>query len=394
MNPKEVKIADYTYELPAERIAKYPLPKRDESKLLVYENDEISDDYFKNIQQRLPENSWLIFNDSRVIPVRILLENKNGGRIEVFCLESVSEIKQQAIWKCMVGGASKWKEDFLVKEINNQKIQLRIIEKTDGQFLIEFEWNEAIENMAMALEIFGKIPIPPYLKRNTEEIDKERYQNVFANHDGSVAAPTAGLHFTDELLQRLNSDKIDLDFVTLHVGAGTFQPVKTETLGGHKMHREQVIVTKEFIEKQIELHEKKNIVSVGTTSLRSLESLYWIGNLLDQNPPLKPADLLVEQWLPYKSKHKISVQQSLQAILNRLEKEEQSLFSFHTELLILPSYSFRMANYLLTNFHQPNSTLLLLVAAAVGPNWQTIYQHALDNDYRFLSYGDASLIQL
>jgi len=394
MNVREIKIEDFRYDLPAHRIPKYPLAQRDQSKLLVFDGETISDNNFSDLPIILPPTTWLIFNDSKVIPVRIHFENTKGQRIEIFCLESIQEDAQSSLWKCMIGNAAKWKEGHLKIEKQQNKLIAEKIEKKEGYFEVKFSWNKNVKNMLDALQIFGTIPIPPYFKRSTEAIDVIRYQNVFAHHDGSVAAPTAGLHFTKPLIDQLKKNNIKIDYVTLHVGAGTFQPVKSETLGGHQMHREKMFLTKDFISDLLLKGSKNNITAVGTTTLRTLESLFWMGQIIHNSSDNKEVDLVVPQWYPYEQNSNASVTDSLQSILDWMNKNNTETFSFSTELLILPSYNFKLVKALITNFHQPNSTLLLLVAAATKNNWEQLYQHALQNEYRFLSYGDSSYIRM
>ncbi len=394
MNPHDISIEDFDYELPEHRIPKYPLEQRDMGKLLFYKNESICDYQFRDICQLLPEKSILIFNDSEVLPVRLFFFTSANKKIEIFCLESIREEGDWAEWKCFVGGASKWREGNLHIQKDDFAVEASLIHKERSHCIVRFQWSGNITSSLDMLQIFGQIPIPPYLNRNSEDIDTIRYQNVFAYHKGSVAAPTAGLHFTENLIQEISEGGITIDFVTLHVGAGTFQPVKSETIGGHQMHMERVVITKDFVQNLIEqLHAGLPVVAVGTTTLRSLESLYWLGVKIGNEHPGADADLKVEQWSPYdQNQQSISAVDSLMAILNYMQKAGKNVLQFSTELLILPSYNFKIINCLVTNFHQPKSTLLLLVAAAVGDNWKKIYNHALENDYRFLSYGDASLL--
>jgi len=394
MNVREIKIEDFRYDLPAQRIPKYPLAQRDQSKLLVFDGETISDNNFSDLPTILPPTTWLIFNDSKVIPVRIHFENTKGQRIEIFCLESIQEGAQSSLWKCMIGNAAKWKKGHLKIEKQQNKLIAEKIEKKEGYFEVKFSWNKNVKNMLDALQTFGTIPIPPYFKRSTEAIDVIRYQNVFAHHDGSVAAPTAGLHFTKPLIDQLKNNNIKIDYVTLHVGAGTFQPVKSETLGGHQMHREKMFLTKDLISDLLLKGSKNNITAVGTTTLRTLESLFWMGQIIHNSSDNKEVDLVVPQWYPYEQNSNASITDSLQSILDWMNKNNTETFSFSTELLILPSYNFKLVKALITNFHQPNSTLLLLVAAATKNNWEQLYQHALQNEYRFLSYGDSSYIRM
>ncbi len=393
MKPHDIKIEEYNYDLPENRIPKYPLDRREQSKLLVYKNEEIQDHTFKDLKNHLPKDTFLIFNDSKVLPVRIHFENSNGRKIEVFCLESISEEENKSTWKCFVGNAAKWKEQTLSKEIEGKIVSVELEQKEKDHCIVVFSWNHAIDSMLEVLELFGQIPIPPYLKRDSEEIDNIRYQNVFAHHNGSVAAPTAGLHFTKDIIRELKQTGVKIDFVTLHVGAGTFKPVKSETIGEHEMHVEKMLLTRALIDKLYDhISRNEKITSVGTTTLRTLESLYWLGNKMFLNENLSKEQLQVDQWSPYTNDKPVSTIDSLVAIKNWMDRNEPQLLTFSTKLLILPSYKFRMIDCLITNFHQPKSTLLLLVSAAVGPKWNTIYKNALNQDYRFLSYGDSSLL--
>lgn len=403
MDPHDIKIDDFNYELPEQRIPKYPLDKRDTSKLLVYANGEIRQTIFSHLDKELAPNATLIFNDSRVIPVRLFFETPSGHSIEVFCLEQHEVLNEKtAVWKCFVGRLKKWSKGnstenppTLSKKIENKKIEIDLIGRASNYCFVQISWNQHIDSIFDAFELFGNIPIPPYLNRETEEIDKERYQNVFAHNKGSVAAPTAGLHFTDSLINKLKTTGTKIDFVTLHVGAGTFKPVQSETLGGHEMHMERMFVNRKFIENFIAKKQKKeNITAVGTTTLRTLESIFWLGVKLNEHNHLRDENLIVNQWLPYEKIENISTIKSLQIILDFMTAEQTEVLSFSTELLILPSYKFRMIDTLMTNFHQPKSTLLLLVAAAIGEDWKLVYKYALKNDFRFLSYGDSSLIHI
>lgn len=390
-----IKIESYNYDLPEDRIPKYPLEQRDQSKLLVYKDGEITDQAFENIHQFLPKECQLIFNDSKVLPVRFYFKTTKDKNIEIFCLEAIQESEHHATWKCFVGNARAWKEGKLKNEHKEQSIEVELIGKEKDYCIVTFSWNDAVEDMEQVFDTFGQIPIPPYLNRKSEELDIIRYQNVFAHHNGSVAAPTAGLHFTKTIIKALQEQQFDIDFVTLHVGVGTFKPVKSETVNEHEMHKERMHVTKDFVEKlKQSVTTGKKITAVGTTTLRTLESLYWLGDLLSNNKDLNEEDLKVKQWQPYQTEQPVDTLKSLQAILDWLNSNDKSLLSFATELLILPTYQFKLIDCLVTNFHQPKSTLLLLVAAGVGEDWNKIYQHALNNDYRFLSYGDSSLLYL
>lgn len=411
MRPEDLLIKDFTYELAEEKIAKYPLQNRDESKLLVYDGN-ISEDHYCNLSKHLPENSLLIFNNTKVVEARILFQKISGGTIEIFCLEPDEQYaditsamlqKEKVLWKCLVGGAKKWKEGALFKKLNYDSketiLSAIIIEKRNDYFLIEFNWNDDSTSFAEVLHHAGLIPLPPYLNRVAEEKDNETYQTIYAKYDGSVAAPTAGLHFTESLFEKLFAKNIQKDFVTLHVGAGTFKPVKTETIAAHEMHAEFFDVSISFIENLI-TNIDRTIVAVGTTSARTIESLYWMGMKLagsrgsgveSKNPNVE--DLSVQQWDPYNSTiTSISAKESLQILLQWMKENDLKKLIAKTQIIIMPGYEFKIIHGLITNFHQPQSTLLLLVAALVGDDWKKIYQYALNNNFRFLSYGDGSLL--
>lgn len=406
MHPRHISINDFTYHLPNEKIALHPLEKRDQSKLLIYKEDEIKEDIYKNIADHLPENSFLIFNNTKVIPARILFKKETGGTIEIFCLEPFEENAEyttvmsktgSARWKCMIGGASKWKEGGLHKKIiiKNEAVELTatLKQKFADAYVTEFSWQPLHYSFAEMIEQAGEIPLPPYIKRDVEEEDKERYQTIYAEHKGSVAAPTAGLHFTPEVFSSFEKKKIITDFVTLHVGAGTFKPVKSETMQQHEMHAEWIDVSVSTIENIVN-NLSENIIAVGTTSLRTIESLYWMGvrSFLTNNCSLQ--HLEIKQWDVYDellSEQNIDAKTALSSLLNWMKKNKQKKLFIQTQILIVPGYKFKIANALITNFHQPKSTLLLLVAA-ITKDWKRIYDHALNNDFRFLSYGDGCLI--
>jgi len=396
---KNIKISDFTYDLPDDKIAKYPLTGRDKSKLLVSKNGVIEENIFQNCVEYLPENTQLVFNNTRVIHARLFFRKETGAKIEIFCLEPVEpadyeiafQEKERVVWQCMVGNSKKWKVGVLKRdvEIGGEKITIsaKKKEQTENTFNIEFRWNKPV-SFAEIIEHTGTLPIPPYLNRETEEADEETYQTVYAKIDGSVAAPTAGLHFTTAVLNRLANKNIFTKEITLHVGAGTFQPVKSETISGHTMHHETVIIPKSIIAGFIE--KSDSIIAVGTTSVRSLESLYWIGLQLENNTfnPNKPEVL---QWEPYETEAKISTKKSLQNIINYLNQSDQTVIQFSTQIIILPGYQFKIISGMFTNFHQPQSTLLLLISAFLDENWRDVYNFALANNFRFLSYGDSNL---
>ena len=405
MHPKDISILDYTYNLPDERIAKYPLAERDSSKLLVFKNGQIETSIYKNLPSFLPENTTLVFNNTKVVEARLLFEKSTGNVIEIFCLEpderyaditSAMLQKEKVFWKCLVGGAKKWKESFLSKKIETADttiiLQASIVEKRNDYFLIELNWNNIDLSFAEILHAAGVIPLPPYLHRTAEDKDKETYQTIYAKHDGSVAAPTAGLHFTENLLADLSKKNIHPLYVTLHVGAGTFKPVKAATMQEHEMHAEFIDVTKAAIE---QLKNSQTIVATGTTSLRTIESLYWMGVKLIANlklTNLRLEDIAIQQWDAYELPQDVSKQSALQALVNWMNANNLDRIICKTQIIIAPGYTLKVADGLITNFHQPQSTLLLLIAAIVGIEWKTIYNYALANEFRFLSYGDGSLL--
>ncbi len=398
MHPQNISIQNYHYHLPDEKIALYPLDERDSSKLLIYKNGNIEESIYKNIYQYLPKNSLLIFNNTKVINARLLFTKPTGGIVEIFLLEPYEQdyavtlsSKKNCKWTCLIGGVSKWKEKSLKLNVQNTELSVQVLKKNSETYIIEFNWGNNI-SFAEILELVGNIPLPPYIKRKADEEDKQRYQTIYAAHDGSVAAPTAGLHFTDEVFKNLSEKNIKKKFVTLHVGAGTFKPVKAATMQAHEMHAEWIDVNIETIENLI-ANINNTIIAVGTTSLRTLESLYWLGIKAIHQPKLK--QLRITQWevyeelLPFKN---IDATTALTALINWLKKNNLTKIFTQTQILIAPGYSFKLVNALVTNFHQPNSTLLLLVAAAVGNDWKKIYDYALQNNFRFLSYGDGSLL--
>jgi len=396
-NDTLAKITDFSYELPDEKIAKHPLENRDASKLLVYSKGTIVDETFKHCVDYLPENSLIIFNNTRVIHARIILQKATGARIEILCLEphNPSNYEQsfaqtnECSWKCVVGNAKKWKDEPLHIEIPNTNTIFTAEkgERTEDGFIITFRWTGE-KTFSEILEQIGKIPIPPYLNRESEEDDNIRYQTIFAENNGSVAAPTAGLHFTPEVLATFPSKRIEVDKVTLHVGAGTFKPVKTELYTNHIMHQELCIVKKTLV--QNILKHLPLITAVGTTSVRTLESLYWTGVKLHIDPKADIAHL--SQWEAYSLPQDISTKDALTAILNYLEAHNSQEIQYYTQIMITPKYKFKLVTSMFTNFHQPQSTLLLLISAFIGDAWRDMYKHALENNYRFLSYGDSSLL--
>jgi S-adenosylmethionine:tRNA ribosyltransferase-isomerase len=398
MHPKNIAIQNFTYHLPDDKIALHPLQQRDHSKLLIYKNGVIEADRYSNIHQHLPENSLLIFNNTKVIKARILFTKPTGGVIEIFLLEpyqadytTTLSATKNCKWKCFIGGASKWKEEQLAVGSGQWAMSVKMMEKLSDAYVVEFNWDGNI-SFAAILEQAGNIPLPPYIKRKPEEEDKDRYQTIYAAHDGSVAAPTAGLHFTENIFTNLAGKNISKDFVTLHVGAGTFKPVKAATMQAHEMHAEWIDVSIGFIENLI-ANCNNTIVAVGTTSLRTIESLYWLGVKASLHPNLP--QLQITQWEVYEElsgNENITAEKALQELINWLQKNNCTQLFTQTQILIAPGYQFKIAKAIITNFHQPQSTLLLLVAAAVGDDWRKIYDYALENDFRFLSYGDGSLL--
>lgn len=405
MNTTDISINDYDYDLPESRIALHPPAERDGAKLLIYSNIEISETVFTKLHENLPPESLIVFNNTKVIHARIDFFKSSGSRIEIFCLEPAGKISEyttvmdqrgSASWKCFVGGAAKWKEDFLEKKctIGNKEISLKVFkkERTADAYIIDFAWEPEEFSFAEIIEAAGNVPLPPYIKRNTDAADESRYQTVFAEHKGSVAAPTASLHFSEHVLKNLREKNIHPAYVTLHVGAGTFKPVKSEFIGEHDMHAEYIDVSKEAIE-QLRKNPGK-IIAAGTTSLRTIESIYWLGVKVFLQPEIK--DLSLGQWEVYQelSSASVSAADALQSLLDWLQKNNRDHLFTKTQILIAPGYRFRIANWLITNFHQPKSTLLLLVAAATNNHWKEIYQYAMENEFRFLSYGDASLLRI
>lgn len=406
MQPQTIKIKDYTYTLPTEKIAIFPLPNRDDAKLLVIENDSLKEDVYKNLATYLTKESSLVFNNTKVIEARILFNKPSGSTIEIFILEPAEKFpnyetalakKNSAVWNCLVGGAGKWKHGTILEKtisINNSQIILTatIIDKQSSNFVIAFNWQPSSLSFAEILHYFGNIPLPPYIKRKSEETDAIRYQTVYAKNAGSVAAPTAGLHFTPALLEDLEQQNIRQLQLTLHVGAGTFKPVVAETLAEHIMHAELIEVDIDVI---ATLAKLDGVFAVGTTALRSLESIYWMGVKTTINPTITPENLYINQWEVYDllQSYNYTPKEALTHLLTWMNKNNLQKLVEKTQLLITPGYKFKMIKGLITNFHQPQSTLLLIIAALCGENWKTIYQYALDNNFRFLSYGDGCLIK-
>ena len=397
----DIRIEDYNYPLPDERIAKYPLAERDSSKLLRYVDGKVDEHTFRDITEFLPDNAIMVFNDTKVVPARLHFVRHTGARIEIFCLQPVDPVEynlafastQTCTWKCVIGNAKKWKNDtlnlYLPENHGGKAAELNmkadLVSREGETGIVTFHWDGNLP-FSNVLEICGTIPIPPYLNRDSEAIDTERYQTLYARIRGSVAAPTAGLHFTDSVLAKIREKGIDMETVCLHVGAGTFLPVKDSEVAKHPMHREPFVVTKVFLKDLIDSHKK--VIAVGTTSVRTLESLYYIGvSCIEKGHPED-----VEQWAPYTREYSYSTEEALRAIVNYLEQTSQDALTAGTRIIIVPGFQFRIVDILVTNFHQPESTLILLVSAFVGGDWKTIYDYALAHNFRFLSYGDSSLL--
>ena len=399
---EQIRIEEFNYPLPDERIAKFPLTKRDESKLLVYRNGKIDEAVFKQLSDYLPQGSMLVYNNTRVIQARMLFQKETGAQIEVFCLEPVIphdyalvfQQTESCSWLCLVGNLKKWKEGALHKTIrmDDKEVVLSAerIKTTGDSHLVRFSWNNPQVTFAELLDAAGVLPIPPYLHRETRESDLQTYQTVYSKIKGSVAAPTAGLHFTSEVLAGLDAKGFTREEVTLHVGAGTFKPVKSEVIGDHEMHTEFISVRRSAIE-SIRTNLGR-IIAVGTTSVRTLESLYYMGRTLVNNPDATSEELVVTQWTPYHDTEEVTAHEALTALLDYLGRNQTDTLLSATQIMIAPGYEFKIVKGIITNFHQPKSTLLLLISAFVNGNWKSIYNYALDNDFRFLSYGDSSLL--
>ncbi|MEG0891393.1 MAG: S-adenosylmethionine:tRNA ribosyltransferase-isomerase [Bacteroidales bacterium] len=402
VEPK-IKIQDYTYNLPENRIAKYPLEKRDDSQLLIFRDNNISSSKFSNLAKVLPPASLMVFNNTKVVPARLLFKKETGAIIEIFCLEPV-EPKDYAMsfasssmcsWNVVIGNAKRWKDGcifFLCDESHsgafaiNLRAELVSKEENNGS-IVMFKWDTGI-SFSEVLDICGRIPIPPYLKRETEALDLERYQTLYAKIKGSVAAPTAGLHFTENVIADIDNLGIKRDNICLHVGAGTFIPVKSEYIADHKMHTEPFEVTKKFLTDLCTLKAGEKVIAVGTTSIRTLESLYFIGvKCIEQGAPN-----IVSQWEPYNKEYNYTLRESISAIIDYMERNRMEKLIAKTAIIIVPSYKFRVVDILITNFHQPQSTLLLLISAFIGEKWRDVYNYALEHNYRFLSYGDSSIL--
>ena len=396
----QIRIEEFDYNLPDERIAKYPLEKRDASKLLMYREGKVSEYQFSTLPQLLPEDSIMVFNDTKVVPARLHFQRESGAHIEIFCLEPVSPeeyvsmfaVTDSCRWKCIVGNVKRWKNDTLslynpgnAREISEMDLRADLVERCGETSIVEFKWSNGA-SFSKVLEVCGSVPIPPYLNRETEDVDLERYQTLYARYRGSVAAPTAGLHFTESVLDAIRNRNISTDTVCLHVGAGTFLPVKSSLVSEHTMHREPFVVTLSLLERI--LASEGDVIAVGTTSVRTLESLYYIGvSCIEKG---MPSD--VGQWDPYSRDYEYSTEESIKAIISYLKENGLDELKLGTRIIIVPGFRFRIVDVLVTNFHQPQSTLLLLISAFVDGEWKSIYDYALENGFRFLSYGDSSVL--
>lgn len=419
VNPRNIQICDYNYDLPDERIAKYPLAQRNQSKLLVWKNGNIDQKHFCDLPELIPAHSMIVFNNTKVIQARLHFRKPTGGVVEVFCLEPEAPkdyqqnfaSEHECTWICLVGNSKKWKEGCLslpvsLKDGRQTTLYCERVGELGPSQKIRFYWDGLSISFAQILDAMGELPIPPYLNRETEEKDKETYQTVYSKIKGSVAAPTAGLHYTEHELNALTDKGVSLQYLTLHVGAGTFKPVKSETIEGHDMHTEFISVPRSVIKAILDFKQGQKpscdgeglLVATGTTSIRTLESLYYIGEKIQQNPDAQAEDLVVHQWEPYDETHAISLTEALQSILDYLDAHGQDNLVTATQILIAPGFQYRVVDTIVTNFHMPQSTLLLLVSAFVdgdsleGPNWHRIYRYAMEHDFRFLSYGDSSIL--
>lgn len=389
------------YRLPDEAVAIRPLAARDQSKLLVWNDGTITDAAFRSLADYLPEHSLLVFNNTQVIRARLHFQKETGANIEIFCLDPMQpadyqlafQQRQSCVWNCLVGNLKKWKEErlSLIIKIDEKEVALHAekLSRQDSSVQICFSWDDEQYNFATLIEAAGVLPIPPYLHREAEANDLERYQTIYSKEKGSVAAPTAGLHFTENTFAQLDAKHISRAEVTLHVGAGTFKPVQSKQIGEHEMHAEQVIIHRSLLE-QLQQNKGK-LIAVGTTSIRSLESLYWLGVKMHCQPNIESIDFNISQWMPYEEDLQLSAEQALQSVADYMQAHDMNQIAFHTKIIIVPSYEFRLVQGMITNFHQPQSTLLLLISAFVGEDWKRIYAHALKHNYRFLSYGDSNL---
>lgn len=398
--PKDIAIEEYDYALPNERIAKFPLANRDESKLLVYKNNSFEETIFNRLPDYLNNDTLLVFNNTKVIHARLFFRKETGSLIEIFCLEpynmaisSAFEQRNHCTWLCFVGNNKKWKNGTLSRTITiaNKSVTLSVDRKqaVSNAWVVDFEWNDSELSFAHVIEHFGVIPLPPYLNREAVDSDKQRYQTVYAKYEGSVAAPTAGLHFSDSVFDSLEKKGIAKEFVTLHVGAGTFKPVDSATIGEHEMHIEKIEVTKQNIIRLLQ-YVSKTIIPVGTTSVRTLESVYWFGVKLGIDATIE--QMHISQWEPYELvDYALSAEESLHNVLDFMDRNAINTLYGDTQLMIAPGYKYHLVKGIVTNFHQPKSTLLLLVSALIGDKWKEGYTYALQHDFRFLSYGDSCL---
>lgn len=399
-NPRNIRTEDYTYVLPEEKIARYPLKQRDSSKLLVYRSGSIGEDIFRNITRYLNEGDILVYNRTRVVRARLIFKKETGARIEIFCLEPENppayennfSSKEGVSWKCLVGNRKKWKKGPLRMEIpaGDKKVILSANQEAvkGNESILRFEWDNKKYSFSDILSMAGHVPVPPYLNREDEKIDNTRYQTIYSEEDGSVAAPTAGLHFTERVMSDLEKKGIKTESITLHVGAGTFAPVKSETIGDHSMHIEHIRIREEMIRNILD----RRVIAVGTTSLRTLESLYWIGHKISTGKITDPANIFIEQWYPYDNQTSKPFSYYLELIRDFMNSRDIDTIYARTGIIIVPGYKIRTSAGLITNYHMPGSTLLLLVAAFTGNKWKDIYKYSLENDFRFLSYGDSSLL--
>lgn len=404
MHPKNLHIEDFTYTLPKEKIALHPVHPRDSAKLLVYDKGKIGEDKYQNLSRHLSSDTVLIFNDTKVVNARLLFPKNTGAVIEIFCLEPYGPISdheqffaqtESAMWKCMIGKASKWKEKQLTKNLSidgkNVLLTAELKERLEDAFVVKLSWTPGSIPHAEIIKSAGSVPLPPYIKRPADKEDAQDYQTIYSEHEGSVAAPTAGLHFTNRMLETLKKEGIPLLFTTHHVGAGTFKPVTSEIMEGHIMHQEWMSLSTIFLEQLLDQLDKQ-IISVGTTSTRALESIYWMGNKILNNPEIPHKDLKISQWEVYDEQTTHPPVEAVSALLARLRERGDNHLMMETGIIIAPDYTFRIIKGLITNFHMPQSTLLLLVSALIGEDWKKIYQYALKQDFRFLSYGDGSLL--
>ncbi|SRR6056297_656303 len=402
INPKNISAKEYNYTLPEDKIARYPLNERDASKLLIYDQGRIKKEIFRNIPDYIQDDYLLVFNNAEVVYSRLIFKKETGAKIEIFCLEPIEpqeynlafQSNKKTTWRCLVGNLKKWKTGELKKEISvNEKITILTARKKqrDNNYVdIEFSWDNQNITFSDILDHSGIVPIPPYLKRDSEKIDKTRYQTIYSRVKGSVAAPTAGLHFTKSVMNKLKENNIPFSEITLHVGAGTFRPVKAETVAEHEMHTEHFSVSLKTIEELIE--NQKKILAIGTTSVRTLESLYWLGQKINNFNSPNDDRIKLNQWDHLELPSEISLKESLNHIAEHLQVNQLESLNASTQIMITPGYQFKVIDAMVTNFHQPQSTLLMLIGAFVGEDWKKIYQFALNNDFRFLSYGDSSLL--